>query len=216
MPKLYVSNKDESLRLFKNEILEKFTHVHWTVPMILFLPAIFFFMYHSVDRGLLSQDKVFASFISGIFIWTLTEYLLHRFIFHYEPKTLWGKYLHFLFHGIHHDYPNDATRLVMPPSVSIPLSTLFYFMFKFIFGDVYVWPIFSGFIFGYVCYDTIHYAVHHLPMKGTVALWVKHHHIRHHYLDNGRGFGVSSPLWDYVFNTMYAEEDKKIETEQTE
>jgi sterol desaturase/sphingolipid hydroxylase (fatty acid hydroxylase superfamily) len=45
-------------------------------------------------------------------------------------------------------------------------------------------------------------------MKGRVGLFLKHHHVRHHYLDNGRGYGVSSPLWDYVFRTTYGEKEE--------
>ena len=67
--------------------------------------------------------------IFGLFIWTITEYLLHRFIFHLELKSKIGARIHFIFHGVHHDYPSDSRRLVMPPSVSIPLATLFYFLF---------------------------------------------------------------------------------------
>ena len=77
---------------------------------------------------------VVGFFLFGILLWTLTEYLIHRYIFHYEPKTRVGKRLHYMIHGVHHDYPNDARRLVMPPSVSVPLAFLFYGMFLLIFG----------------------------------------------------------------------------------
>ena len=59
----------------------------------------------------------------------------------------------------------------------------------------------SSFAFGYVCYDTIHYATHHFAMKRGVWLWLKQYHLRHHYKDDHAGYGVSSPLWDYVFRT---------------
>ena len=53
-------------------------------------------------------------FLLGVLLWTLLEYLIHRYIFHYEPKTGVGKRLHYIIHGVHHDYPNDGKRLVMP------------------------------------------------------------------------------------------------------
>jgi sterol desaturase/sphingolipid hydroxylase (fatty acid hydroxylase superfamily) len=129
-------------------------------------------------------------------------------VFHYEPSSDWGKKIHFLVHGVHHDYPNDSKRLVMPPVVSVPLALLFYGMFVTILGEGYIAPFFAGFLLGYVCYDTIHYATHHAPMKGRLGQWLKHHHILHHYRDNARGFGVSSPTWDIVFGTMQREEEK--------
>ncbi len=213
MPKLYVSNKDESARLFKSDFLELFTHVHWSVPIILYAPVITYFLYRAANTPDLGLTSGALLFLFGVFVWTLTEYLLHRFVFHYEPASSWGKRLHFLMHGVHHDYPNDSKRLVMPPVVSIPLAALFYALFTVLLGESYLPPFFAGFIFGYVCYDSIHYATHHAPMKSKVWLAVKHHHVRHHYRDTMKGFGVSSPLWDYVFGTMQKGEEEKVTQE---
>ena len=208
MAKLYRSNKDESARLFQSDFLEFFTHVHWSVPIIVYFPLVTYFVYEAWTGDAIPGSAVVYNFIGGLFVWTLSEYLLHRFVFHYQPKTEWGKKIHFLMHGVHHDYPNDSKRLVMPPSVSIPLALLFYGFFWLVLPAGSVGVFFAGFIFGYICYDEIHYATHHAPLKGKVGLWVKHHHIRHHYLDNGRGFGVSSPLWDLVFGTMYDDKEQ--------
>jgi 4-hydroxysphinganine ceramide fatty acyl 2-hydroxylase len=145
-------------------------------------------------------------FVFGLFLWTLTEYVLHRYLFHFEPKSAIGKRIHFLTHGVHHDYPQDSKRLVMPPLVSIPLAFAFFFLFLAIFGDNYLPPVFAGFIFGYICYDEIHYATHHAPLKGKVGLFLKHHHVKHHYKDPNMRYGVSSPLWDYVFGTIDRDE----------
>jgi 4-hydroxysphinganine ceramide fatty acyl 2-hydroxylase len=206
MAKLYVSNKDESARIFKSDFLELFTHVHWSVPIILFLPLVVYLGYLTVQSPEIGSGEGIRFFLGGIFVWTLTEYLLHRFVFHYEPKSEIGKRIHFLTHGVHHDYPNDSKRLVMPPSVSIPLATLFFFFFQLLVGPVAVFPFFAGFIFGYICYDEIHYATHHAPLKRKAGLFLKHHHVRHHYEDPNTRYGVSSPLWDYVFRTMPPEQ----------
>jgi dihydroceramide fatty acyl 2-hydroxylase len=208
MPKLYVSNKNESVRLFKSDVLEFFTHVHWSVPIIIYVPLASYFLYNAGTAGILSPYTIFSSVLGGLFLWTLTEYLLHRFVFHYQPTSQWGKKLHFLMHGVHHDYPQDATRLVMPPSVSIPLALLFYALFSLVLPAAYMGSFFAGFLLGYIAYDEIHYATHHAPMKGKFGLWLKHHHVRHHYLDPERGYGVSSPLWDYVFGTMYQPQEE--------
>jgi sterol desaturase/sphingolipid hydroxylase (fatty acid hydroxylase superfamily) len=216
MAKLYVSNKNESARLFQNDFLEFFTHVHWTVPIIIFLPIVTYLIVHSAQTDELTSVAIFFSILAGLFVWTLTEYLLHRFVFHYRPSSDWGKKLHFLMHGIHHDYPQDATRLVMPPAVSLPLAALFYLFFLVVLPLALVFAFFAGFLIGYMCYDEIHYATHHAPMKGRIGLWLKHHHVRHHYLDPDRGYGVSSPLWDLVFGTMYQEQERvNLNSEQT-
>lgn len=201
MAKLYVSNKDESARLFKSDVLEFFTHVHWSVPIILYLPTVAYFLWSASGDPNLGALQVAGFLLGGIFIWTLTEYMLHRFVFHYVPKSQFGQRIHFLTHGVHHDYPNDSKRLVMPPSVSIPLALVFYGLFRFLAGPSFVLPFFAGFLFGYICYDEIHYATHHAPMKGRLGQFLKHYHVLHHYQDPERRFGVSSPLWDYVFGT---------------
>ena len=204
MAKNFVSNEDESARLFKSSFLELFTHVHWSVPLIVYVPVVAYSLYKgSVDPGL-SITSTIGLFLGGLFVWTLTEYLLHRFVFHYEPKTNMGKRLHFLAHGVHHDYPNDSLRLVMPPVISLPLAALFYALFYALLGWTMLPPFFAGFIVGYLFYDMIHYATHHAPMKVTsVGLWVKQHHMRHHYQTDNLYYGVSTPLWDYVFGTMW-------------
>jgi sterol desaturase/sphingolipid hydroxylase (fatty acid hydroxylase superfamily) len=208
--KRYVSNKDESARLFQSGFLELFTHVHWTVPLLVFLPVVTYFLYQGGVNPYLTTSAVVGLYVAGIGVWTLTEYILHRYVFHYEPKSKIGQRLHFLLHGIHHDYPNDSLRLVMPPVVSIPLAMLFYFLFLGLLGETTVPAFFAGFITGYLCYDMIHYATHHAPMKGKTGLLLKHHHMKHHYQSDEFNFGVSSPLWDYVFRT-YREKEASSE-----
>jgi sterol desaturase/sphingolipid hydroxylase (fatty acid hydroxylase superfamily) len=205
MAKLYVSNKDESARLFKSDFLELFTHVHWSVPIIIYLPVVIFFLVEGAGNPVIGLGRGVAMFLVGLFIWSFTEYILHRFVFHYEPKSELGKRIHFLTHGVHHDYPNDSKRLVMPPSVSVPLALLFYFLFRLVVGENFVAPFFAGFIFGYILYDEIHYATHHAPMKSAVGQFLKHYHVLHHYRDPAKRYGVSSPLWDYVFGTTARE-----------
>ena len=205
--KRYVSNKDESARLFQSDFLEIFSHVHPSVPLIVYLPVITFFLYVAGTNPLLGTGSIIGLFVAGIATWTLTEYLLHRYVFHYEPTTTWGKRLHFLMHGIHHDYPNDSLRLVMPPVISLPLAALFYFLFLVLLGGNFLPSFFAGFLFGYLCYDMVHYATHHFTMKGRIGLFLKHHHMRHHYQTDDLNYGVSSPVWDFVFNTAIEKEE---------
>jgi sterol desaturase/sphingolipid hydroxylase (fatty acid hydroxylase superfamily) len=198
--RFFISNKNESVRMFESRFMEFFSHVHPITPVVLFGPLIIYFLYRSFADGNMSILTILSLFMLGILMWTLLEYVVHRYVFHYEPKTRIGKTLHFIIHGVHHDYPNDASRLVMPPIISVPMAVLFYFIFTFAFRS-FAPPISAGFAFGYVCYDTIHFATHHFAMKSRVGLWLKHYHLRHHYKDDETGYGVSSPLWDYVFGT---------------
>ena len=198
--RLYVTRKNETVRMFKSDFVEFFSHVHPITPLVLYVPVIGFMIYLALAQYRLSILALAICFVAGAFVWTLLEYIIHRYIFHYEPKTRLGKQLHFVVHGVHHDYPNDAKRLVMPPVVSIPLAVVFFSFFFATLGR-FAPAVGAGFGFGYVCYDTIHYAIHHFSMKNGVWRWLKNYHLRHHFHDDHAGYGVSSPLWDYVFRT---------------
>src|SRR5438093_4070407 len=198
--RLYISNKNETVRMFESDFMEFFSRVHPAIPLILYLPVIVYMLYVSLRQRQLSFVAVVALFLLGVLLWTLIEYLIHRYVFHYEPKTRVGKRLHYVIHGVHHDYPNDARRLVMPPSISVPLAFLFYAIFLLIFWRLTP-AVFAGLVFGYVCYDMLHYATHHFPMKLGAWPLVKQYSLPHHYEVDRFGYGISSPLWDYVFRT---------------
>ena len=210
MPKNYVSNKDETIRLFENDFLEALSRVHWTVPLWVFVPIITFLLYRGFYIYNLPLSDSLLLVLAGLIVWTFTEYFLHRFVFHYKPKSNWGKRIHFLIHGIHHDYPKDSKRLVMPPSVSIPLAALFFILFNSIMDNAYVLPFFAGFLIGYLFYDITHYAIHHFNMHNKFWLAIKNHHSKHHYQNPGLGYGVSQPTWDYVFGTTFPEKDSNV------
>jgi sterol desaturase/sphingolipid hydroxylase (fatty acid hydroxylase superfamily) len=134
---------------------------------------------------------------------------MHRFVFHFPPKKPWLKRITYLFHGVHHAQPMCKTRLVMPPAVSIPLAALFYGLYYFILVKllgVTVWlpPIFSGFMAGYLWYDLTHYGTHHFKVSGRYYKWVKFNHMQHHFKCPDKRYGVSNTLWDFVFKTRPA------------
>jgi sterol desaturase/sphingolipid hydroxylase (fatty acid hydroxylase superfamily) len=193
-----------SIRLFKNPVLEALTHVHPSVPFIIWIPIVAYQTLLSVQSGLgFSGSLTWIGL--GVLFWTLTEYSMHRWVFHYRAESRFGQYLVFLFHGIHHDDPQDPTRLVMPPVVSLSLGALFYAWFVMIMGTELTRPFFSGFIGGYLVYDYIHFATHHFRPRTAWGKAVKEHHMKHHYLKKGGKWGVSTPLWDVLFGTMKGE-----------
>ena len=202
MAKNFVSNSEESVRMFKSSFLESLSKVHFFVPIIIFVPVIFVSTYFAYANNIGVLNYI-GLFIAGLFIWTLTEYIMHRFVFHFVPKAKWALRLHFIFHGVHHDYPSDAKRLVMPPSASIPLATGFYLLFNALLPVNYIFGFFPGFILGYLAYDISHYAIHHFNFKGSFWKKIKQHHMLHHYQDPTKGYGVSSPLWDKIFNSDF-------------
>ncbi len=187
--------------LFESEFLNFFSRVHPSIPAIIFVPVIVAMEWLGADRGYAAWELVLFSLAGGA-IWTLTEYWLHRLFFHWEPDNAFGHRMHFVIHGIHHDHPNDKLRLVMPPAVSIPLAALFLGLFVLVFGAPLAFPIFAGFIAGYLIYDYTHYYVHHAVPKTQFGKRLREHHMRHHFQDHRYGYGVSSPAWDVVFRTL--------------
>ena len=187
--------------MFDNPLLELASRVHPVVPPLLYLPVVVFLLERAVGHEDLSVAAVAGVFALGIIAWSLTEYLLHRFVFHLEPDSRWGRRLHFIIHGVHHDFPHDPMRLVMPPAVSIPLAIVFWLGFRALLGPAWALPAFAGFLLGYLVYDMSHYHMHHHRSKNRLSLALRRYHYRHHFQQADRGFGVTTPLWDRVFRT---------------
>ena len=209
MNKNYISNKDETIELFDNKLMDSLSRVHWTVPLYIYIPIILYLLFNSFILYMLTTSNILAYLLFGLFVWSATEYLLHRFIFHWELKSNFGRRIHFIFHGVHHDYPRDSKRLVMPPAVSLPLALLFYYIFWAFIGPILINPFFAGFLTGYLIYDMMHYAIHHYNAKNKLWLAIKNHHMLHHYQDSKKGYGVSQPIWDYVFGTAFSKKSEK-------
>lgn len=195
-----ISNKG-SATLFQNRLLERLTRTTFYFPVILFLlvgVATALYCYLSLK---INVFIIVALFVAGLFAFTLVEYLIHRFVFHFNASTPGQELLKYKIHGVHHHFPKDKDRLAMPPFMSLTLAVLFFLLYKWLFGN-YGIALFSGFVSGYSVYLIIHYAVHRYrqPRNFLSILW-KHHSL-HHYRSDNSAFSVSNPMWDYIFGTM--------------
>jgi sterol desaturase/sphingolipid hydroxylase (fatty acid hydroxylase superfamily) len=188
--------------MFDNPVLEVLSRVHPVVPPLLYLPVVTVCLVRAIGHEDLGVAPVLGVFVLGLLAWSLAEYLLHRFVFHFQPDTRWGRRLHFIIHGVHHDYPHDPMRLVMPPSVSIPLAIVTFIGFRALLGPAWSLPFFAGFVVGYLFYDMTHYHIHHHRSQNRISLLLRRYHYRHPFQQSTRGFGVTSPLWDRVFGTF--------------
>ncbi|HEU4725948.1 MAG TPA: sterol desaturase family protein [Candidatus Eisenbacteria bacterium] len=204
-----IRHDEEPIRLFKSDLLEFFTHIHPATVLLLFVPVVLFFLARGFETlgGMPALGELTLVFGTGVAVWTLTEYVMHRYVFHYEPKGRFLQRVWFLIHGVHHEQPQCKTRLVMPPILSIPLAFGFYALFHVGLGVLlgapqWVAPLYAGFVTGYLAYDMLHYAEHHLPMKGGALRYLKRYHLLHHFKTPDDRFGVSSPLWDVIFGTL--------------
>jgi sterol desaturase/sphingolipid hydroxylase (fatty acid hydroxylase superfamily) len=189
------------LIMFENSrLLERLSRIRPATVLTVFLPLVAVAFYLSLASGRTALASA-ALFLAGAAFWSLFEYFFHRFIFHFEPEGAFQTRLQFVMHGVHHQYPQDKDRLVMPVTVSIPLAFLLLALFHLLMGTS-AWGFFSGFLAGYLTYDMMHYAIHHAKgFDSPLLSKIRRHHLAHHFRDTRRGFGVSSPFWDAVFRT---------------
>ena len=191
----------QTVRLFQNDLLERVSRVHPLTPVLLWVPVVTWLVWRSivVDRLQFSMLAWLAA--AGLVGWTLTEYLLHRFVFHLRPRSPLGRRLVFIVHGVHHQSPHDPTRLLMPPAPAIIGSVPLYAFFWALLGHPWVEPFFAFFLIGYLSYDYIHLAVHHGRPRTRLGRFLQRWHMLHHFVTPEARWGVSSPLWDHLFRT---------------
>jgi len=205
----------ESIRLFESDFIEHFSHIRPYVVLVVWGPLVAFFGYLTFRNWPADQSALLTIplVLSGILFWTLSEYVLHRFVFHFKAKSERGKRISFLFHGVHHAQPMEKTRLVMPPVVSIPIGVFFFGLFYLAFFIIVkrpylLYPVFSGTILGYLLYDMTHYSLHHFKINKGYFLTLRKNHMRHHSKTPNKRFGVTTLLWDFVFGTMVKETEE--------
>ncbi len=198
-------------RLFRSPFLEKLTHTHIAYPLVIFYGLAVVLMTYTLYEGILGAGASILLFVGGLIIFTLAEYLVHRYTYHMPRTTAKRERLQYVLHGVHHEFPKDKSRLAMPPILGIVVATAFFLFYRLILGT-YGIPFTAGFVAGYASYLCIHYSVHAFtpPKNFLKYLWI--HHALHHYQQTDAAFGVSSPLWDVIFRTMPAKKNNAIRT----
>lgn len=194
------------LRLFSNPWLERLTVISSGAFLVLWavlLPGIAIF-------GIVTTPTlwVIPLVLAGLVVWTLAEYSLHRFVFHFDPRSQLLQQAVFVIHANHHAHPNDPLRNLMPPIVSIPVGGAIWGISLWAMGAQGTWFL-LGFMLGYVAYDLVHFACHQLPMKGRLARALKTHHMRHHHLKVGGNYAITGMIWDRIFATRISVASKQ-------
>lgn len=199
-----IKNKGQG-RLFRNDYMEMMTKTHPVVIYCMYFPVIAFMLYYGFVKKGITPGSSILIFIFGALMWSLFEYFMHRYLFHMIVESDKAKRMVYTMHGVHHEYPRDKERLFMPPVPSLIVASIIFFIAYQIMGW-HALPFFSGFLFGYIVYGSMHYAIHAFaPPRWLKALWRNHH--LHHYKAPDKGFGVSSVLWDVVFGTVPKKEE---------
>ncbi len=196
----------ESPPMFESAFIDAFSRTPWYLVPLLHFPMMGYLYWLGMQEGSVGILPSLGFVAAGWLVWTLTEYWAHRTLFHWEPPGKFGERMHFILHGVHHQWPRDQYRLVFPPALSLSLGALFLFIFVAAIGTAGYFA-YVGFAFGYVVYDLMHYHLHHGRARFEWIKKLRKHHLVHHspkYADNAK-FGVSTTLWDHVFRTWNIE-----------
>lgn len=190
-----------SPKLFDNPILEKLTRTHISLPLIIFGVIAAALLYYGIIEKGFKTPLMIGLFAAGIFFFTFMEYIMHRYLYHIPATSERKKKISYTMHGVHHDYPKDKSRLAMPPVLSLVIASVLFIIYRAVLGD-FVFGFLAGFLIGYASYLAIHYSIHAFKVPNSFLKTLWYHHSIHHYRESDRAFGVSSPLWDHIFQTM--------------
>lgn len=192
----------DGIQVLQNRFLERyFATSHWFTPAVWFGPIIAYGIYRSLTDPMVPGWLTATLIISGISLWTLFEYVLHRVIFHATAKTPGGKRRLFMMHGYHHEFPSDRRRLVAPPALSWPIAVVIISTYYLLAGPHYFGALTAGTAIGYLAYDWVHYYTHHARPQTRFGKFLRRFHLEHHFKDQTTHFGLSSPLWDVLVGT---------------
>lgn len=192
------SSHTQQIQLFSHPWLERFTvitPVGFAMTWAMLMPLLVWFAWGSA-----SVPVALALGVGGLMFWGVFEYAMHRYPFHWEPKSKLLQSFVYIMHGNHHDVPNDPLRNLMPPIASIPITGSVWLLFLAVFGFVGTWA-FVGFLIGYIIYDMLHYACHQWPMKSRIWLPFKRHHMRHHFGAYEGNYAITALFLDRVMGS---------------
>ena len=157
------------------------------------------------DNGLMLGSPTLVGIMStgaGWFMWTLTEYLMHRWSFHHRNDGPLRR-LVASEHTRHHREPNRThlmLRLLGHAGVT-GAGLLFGLLLAIVTSQLVGLWVWVGWASGYVIYETTHWRIHHRAPTSRAATRRRHHHLAHHSLNASSNFGVTVRWWDHVFGT---------------
>ncbi len=193
-----------------------FAKAHPIVPGLVWAPITLLCIYAASRYEHFGAGWALLGFGGGFLAWTLLEYLLHRYVFHLAPDASFeSKLKQFMVHGYHHEFPNDRMRLVAPLLLSMPIGLVVAALYFALIRDYHWLTAYAGTVAGYLTYDWVHYYTHHFRPTTRLGRFLRRYHMEHHYKDSESHFGISSPLWDWVFGTAKSRGDAKGDSERS-
>jgi len=198
--RIIYGDRPQRAKIFDNKILEKLSYVRPWHIFVFWVPIVSYWIYNSVNTFNHSASVIALNIVLGILVWTLAEYMIHKYPFHYHAKSAFGRRNVYIMHGNHHDDPMDPLRGVMPIIPAIVYVFILYQLSNLVVPTQYLQLFFGGFMIGYLLYDGIHYYTHHGKPKNAIGKYLRRSHLIHHVHPDIK-FGISTPLWDILLGT---------------
>ena len=204
-----LSARPESPRMFESSFVDFFSRTPWwSIPLIWGPIVVGLYTYAVWVQGVVWWASIGQALLGAV-VWSLSEYWLHRTVFHWKPDNALGQRFHFIIHGCHHTWIDDPYRLVMPPVAGMIIAGIFWTVFTTVAGFIaplgisptWVWAFFAGFLGGYINYDLTHYATHHVKLKNKRLIQIRAHHMNHHFNSPDKKYGFTTFVWDKLFRT---------------
>jgi len=175
------------------------------MAMALWLPLMAVLLFFSLKNSGISTGGALFYLSLGLAAWTLVEYFLHRYVFHWVDESPKWKALSEIASGLHMAHHNSTSQedlIVAPPAISLIFATLLYGIFLAATRSLAAAALMSaGLIIGYVLYEWAHYGAHRFLPSSRLGKYLRKYHLQHHHKCPNRQFGVTTPLWDFVFGT---------------
>jgi dihydroceramide fatty acyl 2-hydroxylase len=183
-------------------LIDRLSRVHPVTPLLLWMPLAIWLLCRSIAADQLNPGGMALVALTALVAWTFTEYVVHRFLFHLAPTSPARRRVQFMIHGIHHEEPGNPERLLMPPLPAALGVVVLYALFRAVLGPAMAEPFLAWFLLGYLGYDYTHFAIHRGRPRTRLGRYLRRRHMLHHYVTAEAGWGVTSPLWDWVMGTM--------------
>jgi dihydroceramide fatty acyl 2-hydroxylase len=150
-----------------------------------------------------SLTSILLLCLTGVLSWGLIEYSLHRLVFHFDAQSEKGRNFVYRMHLYHHANPKTMDDLFASLWLSLPLA-LCYCLLALALTRSWqaVVYLYIGLTAGYFSYEFLHYQAHHRAPRLRVFRYLKTYHLLHHHQSSALRFGVTSPLFDYLFGTF--------------
>jgi len=176
-----------------------FSHPGTILHLVILLSSIGFFI--ALSMRWLQRYEIIICSAAGLLIWTLGEYFINRFLLHGESRSLLVRLMN-KYHSQHHTNPEDVRYSFIHPLI-IFIAVIVLLALGFVTVGKRSVSLASGFLFGYWMFGLLHLLQHHYPAPTWRFLRMQwqNHFLHHHYYPR-KAFGISMPLWDYVFGSL--------------